>query len=142
MIAVPARAADLPGICSLLASEGLPYGDLTEQSLTHFLALREDDLLTGAVGLERYGDVALLRSLVVSAQHRRFGYGALLTDAIEKRAFAAGARSIYLLTTSAEFFFQARGYRRIERSQAPTAIQTTTQFSALCPSSAVLMVKP
>jgi hypothetical protein len=36
----------------------------------------------------------------------------------------------------------ARGYRAIPRSEAPLRIQGSSQFSRLCPSSAVLMVKP
>jgi amino-acid N-acetyltransferase len=50
--------------------------------------------------------------------------------------------SMYLLTTTAEEFLRRRGYRTVARSEAPAAIQSTTDFSKLCPSSAILMVKP
>jgi amino-acid N-acetyltransferase len=46
-----------------------------------------------------------------------------------------------LLTTTAAAFFEKRGYRRLARTSAPAAIRATTQFSALCPSTATLMVK-
>lgn len=139
---VNASALDLPGIRWLLAAEHLPFDDLTERSLKTFVVLQDGKHVAGAVGIEVYEEVALLRSLVVAAELRRHGYGDQLTSAIEALAEKAGVKSIYLLTTSAEAFFNRRGYRRIERSQAPAAIRETTQFSALCPASAVLMVKP
>jgi len=58
-------------------------------------------------------------------------------DEAEKR----GAREIYLLTTTAEAYFSRRGYTRVERASAPTAIAATRQFSDLCPSSSSFMVK-
>jgi amino-acid N-acetyltransferase len=93
------------------------------------------------VGLELYGDVALLRSLVVARQARSNGAGAALTEAAERLAVESGVNIVYLLTTTAERFFSARGYQKIDRAQAPKAIQGTSQFSGLCPSSAVLMMK-
>jgi amino-acid N-acetyltransferase len=137
-----ASASDLPDICRLLAAERLPFDDLTELSLKTFIVLRDGRHIAGAVGMELYEDVGLLRSLVVAAELRSHGYGGQLASAIEALAEKAGVKSIYLLTTSSEAFFRRRGYRRTERSQAPAAIQGTTQFSALCPASAVLMVKP
>jgi amino-acid N-acetyltransferase len=52
-----------------------------------------------------------------------------------------GAREIYLLTTTAERFFERLGYARVQREAAPVAIQQTQEFSTLCSSSSALMVK-
>ncbi len=142
MKTVNASAQDLAGIRWLLAADHLPFEDLTERSLKTFVVLQDGKQVAGAVGIEVYEEVALLRSLVIAPEFQSHGYGTQLTSAIEKVAEKAGIKSIYLLTTLAEGFFSRRGYRRIERSQAPTAIQGTTQFSALCPASAVLMIKP
>lgn len=49
--------------------------------------------------------------------------------------------SIHLLTTTAADFFESRGFRRISKEQAPLEIRATREFSSLCPSTAVLMVK-
>jgi amino-acid N-acetyltransferase len=51
-------------------------------------------------------------------------------------------REIYLLTTTAAEFFTHLGYRQVDRALAPAAIASTKEFSSLCPSTAVFMVKP
>lgn len=137
----PAKPTDLPAVRSLLEMERLPASDLDERALERFLLWRDDAGVNGVVGLELYGDVAFLRSLVVSPSARGNGAGAALTRAAEQLAVESGASNLYLLTMTAERFFAARGYRRIDRVDAPKSIQGTTQFSGLCPSSAVLMLK-
>lgn len=42
----------------------------------------------------------------------------------------------------ADRFFAGLGFRRLPRELAPSEIKSTTQFSALCPATAVLMGKP
>lgn len=138
----PARLSDLPAIHWLLEYERLPARDLDESSLERFLVCRNGGSVVAAVGLEVSGRLALLRSLVVDPALRGQGLGIQLTKAAEALAHRSGAESINLLTTTADEFFVARGYRIIARSEAPAAIQATTQFSELCPSTAKLMVKP
>ena len=88
------------------------------------------------------GPIALLRSLVVDSEMRGQGLGAQLTKAAEALASRSGVESIYLLTIAAERFFAKRGYRKVSRTEAPVQIQRSSQFSRLCPSTAILMVKP
>jgi amino-acid N-acetyltransferase len=64
-----ARAGDLIGIQWLLDLESLPSADLTETALGHFLVVRDEIGVIGVVGLEVYGQLALLRSLVVAKSH-------------------------------------------------------------------------
>lgn len=137
-----ARRSDLAGIRWLLEYEQLPTSDLIESALERFLVCRDDKGVVGAVGLEIFESVALLRSLVVDRSVRGGGLGSQLSTAAEELARRLGVGSIYLLTTTAEEFFRRRGYRIVARSEAPAAIQRTTEFSQLCPSSAILMVKP
>jgi len=142
MSVVPADPADLPSIRELLSVAGLPTDDLMEIGASrHFLVLRMDGQIRGAVGLELHRDVALLRSLVVTPESRGQGFGAVLTASAESLGGQLGIASIYLLTTTATRFFESQGYRRIDRADAPASIRATTQFNALCPSTAVLMVK-
>jgi amino-acid N-acetyltransferase len=137
-----ARAGDLTGIRWLLDLEALPSADLSETALEHFLVVRDEIGVVGVVGLEVYGKVALLRSLVVANSHAGRGIGRGLVAAAESLAAMLGCCSIYLLTTTAEAFFELLGFRRIERRAAPPEIQQTTEFSSLCPSSATVMAKP
>jgi amino-acid N-acetyltransferase len=137
-----ARHSDLPGIRWLLEYEHLPNEDVTEALIEHFLVCRDDKGVVGAIALQPLGECVLLRSLVVAAEYRGEGLGGRLTLAAEAHAMRRGIEKIFLLTTTAEHFFAARGYRAIPRSDAPLPIQQSSQFSLLCPSTAVLMVKP
>jgi amino-acid N-acetyltransferase len=67
--------------------------------------------------------------------------GSALVEHVEQYAGSRSVRSIYLLTTTAETFFKRLGYERVERSQAPSAIERTREFASLCPASSVFMVK-
>lgn len=138
----PAQVSDLAGIRWLLSSEDLPIEDLTEDSIRHFLVVRDSAGVIGAVGLELHGRVVLLRSLVVAWDQRKRGLGLALADAAESLANELGASAIYLLTTTAADFFAARSFRIVARDEVPAEIKGTTEFAALCPSTATVMVKP
>ena len=137
----PARLEDLPAIRALLQAERLPQEDLTPAHLGQFLVVRRDGALAAVAGFERHGRDGLLRSVAVAAPLRQHGLGAALVEAVEAQARVAKLDALYLLTTTAAEFFARRGYRRIERSAAPAAVQASREFSALCPSTATCMVK-
>lgn len=137
----PARPADLPSIVSLLTSSGLPTSDLQADALPQFLITRRWDRVIGVIGLERFGDVGLLRSLAVQSEYRGRGLGVALTQALERQALQTGLTSVVLLTQTAEVFFRACGYQTIKRSEMPLAVQATQQFRILCPESAICMRK-
>ncbi len=133
--------ADIGQVKALLAENDLPYEDLTVAQMDDFLSLYEGERLVGCVGLERYDENGLLRSLVVESDYRGRGLGARLLAAIEALAISKGVGAPYLLTTTAETFFAARGYHITERSKVPEAIGSTSEFQSLCPGSAACMVK-
>ena len=126
---------------ALLQAAGLPASDLTESHLEHFFFTGTDGAPRALVGLEIYGEAALLRSLVVSAAARTQGLGSALVLHAEKYAAAHRVRELYLLTTTAESYFENRGYRRIDRAEAPPAIKSTREFASLCPASSAFMIK-
>jgi amino-acid N-acetyltransferase len=128
-------------VVALLEAEGLPASDLTEAHLEHFFFSGSAGAPSALVGLEIYGEAALLRSLAVSAAARTQGLGSALVLHAERYAAARRVRAVYLLTTTAEAYFEHRGYRRIDRSQAPPSIQSTREFASLCPSSSAFMIK-
>lgn len=94
------------------------------------------------MGLEVYGNVALLRSLAVSVDFRGRGHGKALVAQAECYAQSQGVKEIYLLTSTAERFFEQLGYQTVARECAPEAIRQTQEFSTLCPSSSAFMLKP
>ncbi len=133
----PTRAA----ATALLLSAQLPTEDLTDRHLRHFFYCGPQDSPSGLVGLEIFGEDALLRSLVVSPSARGTGAGSALVDHAEAFARSQGVGRIYLLTTTAEPFFERRGYQRIARDQTPATIRSTREFADICPASSALMVK-
>jgi amino-acid N-acetyltransferase len=119
----------------------LPVSDITPAHLKDFFACGDETRLFGVIGLEIYGNVALLRSLAVSPSRRGVGVGERLVLQAEKHALAQAVRTIYLLTTTADRFFSRLGYSSVSRDQAPDEIQGTAEFSTLCPSSSAFMAK-
>lgn len=137
----PVVESVLPGpeMRALLAGAGLPLADLSWAM--RFLGIREAGRLAACVGLEPYGEVALLRSLAVAPDLRGKGLGRALLRQAEEEAAAAGIDTLYLLTATAAGFFKAQHYVPAERALAPPAIRSTAQFSGLCPASASFLCK-
>lgn len=133
----PPRAA----IIALLESADLPAADLTDEHLEHFFFLGPRTAPFGLVGLELHGKEALLRSLVVAPDYRVAGAGSALVEFAENYARTHGVAAAYLLTTTAEPFFAHRGYRRIDRDEAPASIRSTREYSDICPTTSAFMVK-
>lgn len=136
----PARPADAAAIGALLAAAGLPHGDFAGH-LGNFIVARRNGAVIGAVGCEMCGTDALLRSLVVAPAVRGLGLGDRLVRALARQAVARGVARLYLLTTTAEAFFRARGFVRTERAAVPSAVAATQEFHRLCPASAVCMTR-
>ncbi len=104
-----AAKPSLDAAVQLLAAAQLPSEDLTAAHCEHFFFSGSAHKLTGLVGLELFGNVALLRSLVVASERRGTGEGAALLKHAEDHARAQGVRTLYLLTTTAEAFFAKHG---------------------------------
>ena len=135
------RKPSASAVTRLLTEAGLPSSDLAEAHLENFFGCGSTSAPDGIVGVELYESVALLRSLAVNASCRGRGCGTALVARAERFAQSKGAKEIYLLTTTAERFFERLGYARVQRETAPMAIQRTQEFSTLCSSSSTLMVK-
>ncbi|HTO48601.1 MAG TPA: GNAT family N-acetyltransferase [Burkholderiales bacterium] len=105
-----AQPADLPAIRGLLAASGRPGQDLTPAHLGSFWIQRDAAGLLGVAGLEAHGRAALVRSLAVRADGQGRGVGRALLAHAESQAGALGVQALYLLTTTAERVFAARGY--------------------------------
>ena len=120
----------------------LPAQDLTLEKLKHFLVAKaKDGSVMGAIGVELYQDVGLLRSLVVHPSYRGKGLGKRLTREVESFAQQRGVKTLFLLTTTATEFFPKLGYQVIQRNRAPVSIAKTEEFKNICPVSAVCLFK-
>jgi amino-acid N-acetyltransferase len=137
---VPVDLQYRDAIISLLQSEKLPVSDLPP-NLPHFLMATDNGIVVGAIGLEIYERNGLLRSLVVKKEYRSLQIAAGLVSELEKAARHAGLQTIYLLTETAQHYFSKKGYAIIPRSEAPASLQQSSEFSHVCPTTAVLMRK-
>lgn len=135
-----AKPEDFEEIRDLLKSANLPFEDI-ENGIGHFLLARNEEELIGCVGLQIRDHNALLRSLAVSEKERNRGLGKALVQEILEYASRLNLHNIYLLTTTAKHFFVKHGFVETDRKDAPDAIRTTSEFSSLCPSTAVFMSK-
>ena len=128
-------------VVSLLAECALPVEDVSRSPSLHFFGIRVGGNLAAVVGIELYPPFGLLRSLAVATPFRRRGLAHELVAFAESFSAAQGVESLFLLTTTAEGFFLRLGYSPASRSAAPSAIQATSQFSSLCPSSSAFLSK-
>jgi arsenate reductase len=135
-------AADDPDFIAALAAADLPTGDLAEPGRRFFAYRTLSGELVGYAGCEPYDKVTLLRSLVVLPKARNKGIGKAIVARLARRSFDEGARTLWLLTTSATGYFEGLGFKRVERANVPQAILSTRQAKDICPSSAVILSKP
>jgi amino-acid N-acetyltransferase len=123
---------------ALLEECDLPTDDLADPTIS-LLGAFEGSALIGVAGLQRCGDVGLLRSLAVATAARDRGVARVLCERVFQLAATQQLGALWLLTTSARDYFTRHGFVAVARDSAPAAIQETAQFASLCPASAVVM---
>ena len=131
---------DLKVIKSLLDNASLPSIDIEKHLLTFFVLENVSNII-GTIGMELYGNTALLRSLAIQKDYRNKGHGKELYSTLISKAKKMNVINIYLLTETAEGFFGKQGFQKIAREQVPLSIKQTYEYSTLCPEGAVCMVK-
>ncbi|WP_436923621.1 arsenic resistance N-acetyltransferase ArsN2 [Halosimplex amylolyticum] len=124
----------------VLGRADLPTDDVHADSARLYVARANGDRV-GVGGIEVHGDDGLLRSVAVEESTRGEGHGTAIVDALEAEARDAGIQRFYLLTTTASEFFASHEYVEIDRTDVPGTIRNTTEFTELCPSSAICMRK-
>ena len=122
----------------LLESASLPTLGV-EQHLQHFMVAENAGALVGAIGLEVYGDVALLRSAVVIQKEQGKGIGSLLYDQNLSQARRLGVQRLILLTNTAEKYFERKGFKKIEQKTVTGPVTTSVEFSGACPAHSACM---
>jgi amino-acid N-acetyltransferase len=133
-----ATAGDAAALRSLLANVRLPVDDLGGAGQEFVVAL-EARRMVGCIGVETAGEDCLLRSLAVVADRRRLGIASALHERALALAAIRGARTAYLLTTTAEEYATRKGFERIDRALVPPGIAALPQFRGICPASAACL---
>jgi amino-acid N-acetyltransferase len=126
------------GFRSLLKNSGLPADDL-DFKRDLLVGYYEGDDLVGTGGLEVHGDHALLRSLSVKFGIRGKSVGTTITDFLVTEAKKRKLQNIFLLTETARGFFLKKGFTEVAREAVPESVKQSSEFSHVCPTSAVVM---
>jgi amino-acid N-acetyltransferase len=135
-----AAAQNRNEIINLLQANKLPVEDLPI-SLTDFYTATEEGKIIGLIGMERYGQCGLLRSMVVHPDYRNKQIAKALVKMLEEQAIASGIKVMYLLTETADTYFIKKGYSPIARGEVPAEVKVSSEFSYVCPVSAIVMRK-
>ena len=133
-----AFAGDLDRIIHLLGSASLPTLGVA-QHLQNFLVAEQGGTIIGAIGLEVYGNTALLRSAVVTPDLQNKGIGDMLYQHNLEHARRLGVQRLILLTNTAEGYFARRGFRRIDQKSLTGLVTSSVEFTGACPSHAACM---
>jgi amino-acid N-acetyltransferase len=126
---------------SLLKTSGLPADDLDFKK-DLLVGYYEGEDLVGTGGLEVHGNHALLRSLSVKFGIRGKSVGTTITDFLIAEARKRNLENIFLLTETARGFFLKKGFKEVARDAVPEAVKGSSEFSHVCPTSAVVMQLP
>lgn len=135
-----ANPEDFLPVCALLESENLPVSDLRKDMKDFFLAEMENQTVA-SIGIDRYGQDALLRSMVVNSPQRNLGIASELVSHLEAHARQQGIYTLYLITNTAEDYFARMAFEPITREQVPSLVATSAEFNGLCPASSTIMRK-
>ncbi|AEI50473.1 Methyltransferase type 11 [Runella slithyformis DSM 19594] len=135
-----AQPADYESVVSLLQSVELPTEDLNP-TLPDFVLAFAGEKAVGSAGADINGTTGLLRSVAVGEGFRNYKIAGRLINEVTKQARLKGVKELYLITTTADGYFEKQGYTVVNRAEVPTEIAQSRQFSNICPSSAVVMKK-
>lgn len=131
---------DYPRVCTLLQSEDLPTIDL-DKHLPHFFVKTINDEIVGSIGMEHYGQSGLLRSMIVGLSFRNKGIASELVNKLTQYARDQGLKKLFLITNTAEDYFQKFGFIKVSREQVEKEVLQSKEFNGLCPASSAIMMK-
>lgn len=127
-------------VIALLKADNLPVDDLPETLDNFFVALIDNEVV-GVAGIEIYGNYGLLRSVAMSTDYRGHGIAKDLVEQIILLGKSKRLSDLYLLTETAAEYFKKNGFAQIEREAVPDKIKASSEFSHVCPVTAIVMKK-
>jgi len=135
-----ATAQDFESICQLLLAAQLPTSDLNPLLENFFVAIEENQIV-GVIGMDQYGHAGLLRSAIVHPEHRNTGIATALVSQLTEHAKLNAVNALYLITNTAESYFQQKGFAKISKDAVPAAVLQSKEFNGLCPASSSIMFR-
>jgi enamine deaminase RidA (YjgF/YER057c/UK114 family) len=95
--------------------------------------------LVGCVGYARYGDSAVLHSLVVIRRAKGEGVGRALVESLLARVAAQGVRQVFLVTSDTAQYFGYLGFAPLDRGEVDPAVLAAPEISAYGPDEVIFM---
>jgi amino-acid N-acetyltransferase len=127
-------------ILEILSQVNLPHDGVKEHFGAFLVARNGGGRILGCAGLERYGELGLLRSAAVLSEYQGQWIGNKLIREILKRAANEGVTEIVLLTTTAKEYFQSKfGFKEAKRSDYEKRLADSPEWNLPRCSSAVFM---
>lgn len=130
-------------VLEVLTQVDLPHDGVREH-LDGFLVARSGGgQILGCVGLERHGELALLRSAAVRSEYQGQWIGNKLIREALKRAANDGVSEVALLTTTARDFFEKKfGFKEAKRSRYEKRLTNSPEWNLpRCSSAAFMTLK-
>jgi len=122
-----ASASDWNEIRNLLTANRQPIQGALNH-LANFIVATDNGRVVGAIGMEVYGDIALLRSLVVASHTRGKSVGKRLIKHVIERARTKQITALYLLTGTADNLFAKFGFEKMQRADMPTKLYVSMEL--------------
>jgi len=138
-----ASPARLDEVLEILSGAELPH-DGVEDYIDYFLVARDGSgKILGCVGLERHGELGLLRSAAVIPEFQGQWIGTKLVRELLIRAAGAGLTEVALLTTTAKDFFEKKfGFQEAERAGYENRLRNSPEWNLpRCSSAAFMTLK-
>src|SRR5687767_13681681 len=130
----------LNDVLEILSQGNLPHDGVKEHFGGFLIARSGGGKILGCVGLERYGEIGLLRSAAILSDYQGQWIGNKLVRELLKRAASAGVTEVVLLTTTARDYFQDKfGFKEAKRSDYEKRLADSPEWNLPRCSSAVFM---
>lgn len=133
----------LAEVLEILSSVGLP-NEGVEEHLDGFLIARSGaGEIVGCVGMERHGEIGLLRSAAVLPEYQGQWIGNKLIRQLLEQATGEGVKEVALLTTTAKDYFQNKfGFKEATRSLYEQLLANSQEWNLpRCSSAAFMTLK-
>jgi N-acetylglutamate synthase-like GNAT family acetyltransferase len=135
-----ASLACLDDVLEILSQVNLPHDGVKEHFGGFLIARSGGGKILGCIGLERHGELGLLRSAAVLSEYQGQWIGNKLVRELLKRAAGEGVTEVVLLTTTAQEYFQNKfGFKEARRSGYEKRLADSPEWNLPRCSSAVFM---
>jgi N-acetylglutamate synthase-like GNAT family acetyltransferase len=130
-------------VLAILSRENLPHDGVVEHLDGFLVARNGGGKILGCVGMERHGDLGLLRSAAVLSEYQGQWIGRKLIRELLDRVANEGVAEVALLTTTAKDYFQTRfGFTEAERSRYEKRLANSPEWNLpRCSSAAFMTLK-